>query len=155
MAQAVETAETEPENLMESVGKFVPQLQRQYHRGVNLDLTRGNADGVFERQVIAVTEQLFEKATDSIEHGMVKSSSDVDKNSWLQWCLELIATEKDALLEYAIKFNRSSCALSNFPKEHLPSGEYLAGVIAHVERQWQTWSSNLLERFLPKSSLAS
>jgi monoamine oxidase len=45
-----------------------------------------------------------------------------------------------ALLDEAILFNRSSCALSNFPSEHAISPEYLETIARDLAAAWREFA---------------
>jgi len=51
-------------------------------------------------------------------------------------------------------FNKTSCALSNFPFEHKPSGEYLHTIRRDLAAAWQSFAVAANERLLAKAGIA-
>jgi len=45
-----------------------------------------------------------------------------------------------SLVDDVIAFNRTSCALSNFPDEHHPSKEYMQTILRDIAAAWQEFS---------------
>ena len=99
-------------------------LGRQYQRGVNRDLSSGKAQGVFARQLLNVIR------------------------TWLQQLPDPITSRDtlNAFIASALRHNRSSCALSNFPDEHNPQGLYLAETLAAVEGYWSAFEIRLTSK---------
>lgn len=61
----------------------------------------------------------------------------------------------DELLVEAVRFNSSSCALSNFPFEHQPSREYLATIRRDLAAVWQAFALAANDRLLRKADTAT
>jgi monoamine oxidase len=55
-----------------------------------------------------------------------------------------------SLLDDVIAFNRTSCALSNFPDEHKPSNEYLQTILRDVAAAWREFSLTANQTLLAK-----
>lgn len=91
-------------------------LLRIYTRGVNRDLAKHQLADLFGRNVLAAHDAMFEQA-----------ELELNKLGYLH---EL----STALVSAALKHNRSSCALSNFPQEHHPSPDYVQNVLIQVEQ---------------------
>jgi monoamine oxidase len=53
-----------------------------------------------------------------------------------------------------IAFNRTSCALSNFPHEHQLSKEYIQTILRDVAAAWQEFSLSANRLLLAKSEAA-
>ncbi len=56
-----------------------------------------------------------------------------------------------SLLDDVIAFNRTSCALSNFPDEHQPSKEYLQTILRDLAAAWQEFSLSANRILLAKA----
>lgn len=106
---------------------LVGHLGRQYQRGVNRDLSSGKADGVFARQLLSVIRTWLQQLAQTPEAS--------DSRETL-----------NAFIATALRHNRSSCALSNFPDEHNPQGLYLAETLAAVEGYWSAFELRLTAR---------
>ena len=61
----------------------------------------------------------------------------------------------DQLLADAMIFNKSSCALSNFPGEHRPNGDYVRTIRRDLASAWQSFSVAANERLLAKARHAA
>ena len=57
----------------------------------------------------------------------------------------------DQLLADAMIFNKTSCALSNFPGEHRPNGDYVRTIRRDLASAWQSFSVAANERLLAKA----
>jgi monoamine oxidase len=55
------------------------------------------------------------------------------------------------VLAEAVIFNNTSCALSNFPFEHRPSGDYLRTIRRDLAAAWQAFAAAANERLLAKA----
>lgn len=60
-----------------------------------------------------------------------------------------------ALLEEALRFNASSCALSNFPGEHRPDAESLRAITLDLAAAWREFALELNSRLLASSGVAA
>lgn len=58
----------------------------------------------------------------------------------------------DALLDEAVRFNRSSCALSNFPFEHAPDADYLQVIRRDLAAAWRQFALSANEGLLPAAA---
>jgi monoamine oxidase len=59
-----------------------------------------------------------------------------------------------SLLDDVIAFNRTSCALSNFPDEHKPSSEYVKTILRDVAAAWREFSLTANQVLLAKGRTA-
>jgi monoamine oxidase len=57
----------------------------------------------------------------------------------------------DALLDEALRFNRGSCALSNFPAEHEPAAEYVQTIRRDLAAAWREFVLAANTRLVGKS----
>lgn len=128
-----------------ALAEQVPMLKRNYQRGINKDLSAHNSESLFARQVNnlidALLHQSSELLTAMVEENTPEYAAAEQQQKSQLWRESKSATakQKDTLVEYAYDFNRSSCALSNFPAEHLPSSVYVSEVLIQVEQKWQSW----------------
>lgn len=116
---------------MSELGTFLSglrqQIQRQYDRAVNRDLSRQNWQGLFGRNVRQVLQDLYAELLMQSEQGMDEDA------------LQQISSLPETLMQYALQKHRTSCALSNFPEEHMPDSAYVAEVIQITEQDWQAF----------------
>ena len=120
----------------QALAKALPQIQRAYQRGLNRDLSRQQAEGVFERQTLSAATLLLETGQKLLRG---ESAPAPEHPSWQAWCARQIGLQLDALLAYTHKFNASSCAISNFAQEHRPDADYLNHVLEQLISTWQQW----------------
>ncbi|WP_374341176.1 flavin monoamine oxidase family protein [Methyloversatilis sp.] len=57
----------------------------------------------------------------------------------------------DALLGEALKHNRTSCAISNFPQEHDPSPDYVARIRGDLASAWRAFAQSLNQALLDRA----
>jgi monoamine oxidase len=116
-------------------------------------LSRGQREQLTQRAMLGAMEALFAEAlaviedlpfdlTDvAVERGRCDLSPQVQAafNGAIQ-----------ALLDAAIDFNQTSCALSNFPLEHRPSKEYVSTTLRDIAAAWREFSIAANSRLLAK-----
>lgn len=98
-------------------------MNREYVRGLNRDLAKQNWQQMFARNVLMVEQQLLVDLEQDLAE--VETSTGLLKPE-LMGLLE-------SFVQDALKHNRSSCAVSNFPDEHQPSSQYIGEVLAQCE----------------------
>jgi monoamine oxidase len=57
------------------------------------------------------------------------------------------------LLDAALSFNKTSCAMSNFPQDHQPDGETLRAITLDLAAAWREFALELNDRLLSASGL--
>jgi monoamine oxidase len=95
------------------------------------------------RQALGILDDLpFDATTVPVERGRSALTPEVQKpfGDFLQ-----------KLLDDVIAFNRTSCALSNFPDEHNLSKEYVQTILRDVAAAWKAFSLSANELLLTKS----
>jgi len=60
----------------------------------------------------------------------------------------------DALVDEALRFNRSSCALSNFPVEHDPSPDYVQTIRRDLAAAWREFALTVNARIVARTAPA-
>lgn len=58
----------------------------------------------------------------------------------------------DELLEEAVRFNRTSCALSNFPYEHKPDAQYVKTIRRDLAAAWQDFALQVNDQLRGKAA---
>ena len=136
--------------LHDTLDSLLPGLKRGYQRGINRELSQHAIEGLFARQVVSLVDALLAGATSWIDEQFFHTHSPNDEDKRQQWesAKAQIRFQKEALIDYALHFNRSSCALSNFPAEHSPDADYFAQVLTQVELLWQNWCSTQQTKLL-------
>lgn len=118
-------------------------LFHSYRRLLNLGLSRQQRDQLTQRAMLGAMEQLFGNAlaeldslpfdTSAVE--VVKGRSDL--TPLVQSAFDGIM---QGLLNNVVEFNRTSCALSNFPDEHHLSKEYIQVILRDLAAAWAEFS---------------
>lgn len=124
-----------PNDIQVNLIKSIPGLKRGYQRGVNRDLSQHQCEGLFERQTLALIDNLMAESD-----GLLNQAEQKTEKPWQELQARL-QEHKNELVQYALHFNRTSCALSNFPDEHTPSSDYITSVLIQIETKWNQWSS--------------
>ncbi|MYM63034.1 hypothetical protein [Pseudomaricurvus sp. HS19] len=119
--------------LTDALQNEMPALKRGYQRGINVDLSRHLVDGILERQLLALVDDWLGVCSRLLDEGMGLGGDNPEALT------ARLAGVKDELVAYALQFNRSSCALSNFGEEHRPGRPYLERILIQVENRWQQW----------------
>ena len=126
-------------------------LKKQYERLLAQDLSRQQWDGCFQRNVVAVFEQVYDGALeqlqtlsfDTSETPVERGLSDLTKQT-----LAVFDGFVDDFLQFAVDKHRTSCALSNFPDEHKPDNTYVNVVKRDIAGLWQNFALNANAYFL-------
>ena len=119
--------------LTDALQNEMPALKRGYQRGINLDLSRHRVDGILERQLLALVDAWLEACSRLLGSGIGCGGDNPEA------LIARLAGLRDEMVSYALQFNRSSCALSNFGEEHRPGRDYLERILLQVESRWQQW----------------
>ena len=96
-------------------------MNREYVRGINRDLAKQNSQQLFSRNVVAVQQSFLSQLGSDL--------GDVPAETLK---LDLVNLQ-EIFIQEALKHNRSSCAVSNFPDEYRPSAVYIGDVLAQCE----------------------
>ena len=130
--------ETSSDTLTRAIALELPMLQREYQRGINRDLSTHRWQGVLERRVVELVERYLERCSSVLQDNPISSAQSITAADGAA-LRKSLGEFKDALIAHALKFNSSSCALSNFGEEHVPGAEYLASILTQVETRWSRW----------------
>ncbi|WP_221801742.1 hypothetical protein [Oceanobacter mangrovi] len=109
------------------------QTLRQYERNLNRDLSQQLGYEVLLRNVPTALDELASQLLEKVQQNELSLAS-------LEMLLDGYTAE---FLTVVLQKHRTSCALSNFPQEHNPAGEYLQRVIEAAEASWYRFSQQL------------
>lgn len=115
----------------------------QYRRRVQQALSAQQRDGITQRAVLDTVERVYRGALDQLRDlpfdmgavGIARGRSDLTPH-----LLASFMGFSDALLEDALRFNRTSCAMSNFPAEHEPAPDYVNVIRRHLAAAWREFA---------------
>ncbi len=113
-----------PDELDALLKRHLAAMNRNYLRAINRDLARHNSKDLFLRNVMGVLRD----ALTEIQRNPLIESVDSDLLH-----TRLCQLNQD-FIDAAVKHNRSSCAVSNFPQEHNPPNTVIAQVLSQCER---------------------
>jgi monoamine oxidase len=128
-----------------------------YCRRLSRSLAAQNKDELTQRAMLESIEEVYRKALEvldalafdmkdvAVERGRSGLTPDVQKP---------FRDLTQSLLDDVIAFNRTSCALSNFPHEHQLSKEYIQTILRDVAAAWQEFSLSANRLLLAKSEAA-
>ena len=110
-------AENSTTTSLASFEQYVTELRRtmkrQYDRNVNKDLSQQKWQGLFKRNITLLLKQAYEDSLRQLQNITIDS-----ENSYVQ-ALKPFEGIIEELMQYAVQKHRTSCALSNFPDEHI------------------------------------
>ena len=128
--------------------------RQRLHRG----LSSNQRDQLTQRAILGAIEEVygnalatldalpFDTASVAVERGRCALTPEVQApfGSFMKMLMEDVAA-----------FNRTSCALSNFPDEHLLSAEYEHVILRDIAAAWREFSLNANSLLLAKASPAA
>lgn len=134
----------------EQLNNLLPAFQRYYERSINKDLSSHQWQGLFSRNLLNTLDKLFDDALTLVEQQRIAMGelNPLESNELLAEIDQLVNHGKDQLMNHALNYNRSSCALSNFPDEHAPSPTYFAEVLMQIEQRHADWQQALSMRVM-------
>lgn len=114
-----------------------------YRQHINVSLARQQRDQLTQRAVLHSMERTFEAALAHLQ----TLSFDMKSVSVERGCSALTPAVQaafhgfiDRLLEDVTRFNRTSCALSNFPDEHHIPKDYEQALLRDIAAAWREFS---------------
>jgi monoamine oxidase len=128
-----------------------------YRHRLNRELATQRREQLTQRAVLESIEEVYAKALDvlddlsfdmshiAVERGRSALTPDVQKP---------FRDLMQSLMDDVIAFNRTSCALSNFPDEHHLSKEYMQAILRDLAAAWQEFSLSANRLLLAKIELA-
>lgn len=129
----------------------------RYRERVHQALSRQDDAQLTQRAVLAALESVYSDALLQLEQlPLATAHLPVERGraALTPRVLEPFQGLADDLLAEAVVFNNTSCALSNFPFEHRPSGEYLHTIRRDLAAAWQAFAVAANARLLAKASIA-
>jgi monoamine oxidase len=132
------------------------QAMARYRERVHRALSQQDDGQLTQRAVLGALESLYEEALKQLEQlPLVCAHLPVEQGraALTPVVLEPFKGLADELLAEVVIFNNTSCALSNFPFEHRPSGEYLRTIRRDLAAAWQAFALAANERLLAKAGV--
>ncbi|WP_051357104.1 flavin monoamine oxidase family protein [Azorhizobium doebereinerae] len=130
-----------------------------YRRHLTADLSVQQRDQLTQRAVLAAVEGVFDQALallDSLPFDMARVGVERGRSALTPEVQKPFGPFLQAIMDDVAAFNRTSCALSNFPDEHKPSKDYMQAMLRDVAAAWQEFSLGanrlLLAKGVPSST---
>jgi monoamine oxidase len=124
-----------------------------YRQRLNFGLSNGQREQITQRAMLGAMEAVLKEALVVLESlpfdhsGVAVEKGRSDLTPQVQKAFEGFIQE---LLDGVIDFNRTSCALSNFPDEHKLSREYIDVTLRDVAAAWREFSLEANQILLDK-----
>jgi hypothetical protein len=108
-------------------------MKREYIRAINRDLSQHLYAGTLARNSLAIVKELI----DELKSAMLSGELEFNK---AQYCINesdktTLITLINEFTQAALQHNRTSCALSNFGREHAPDQVYLDEIAERIQGQ--------------------
>ena len=117
-------------------------LQR-YRLQLNQGLATQNKDQLTQRALLGSVEQIYSEALrelDALPFDVSAVAIERGRSALTPVVLDPFDGFINALIEEAVQFNRSSCAISNFPGEHKPDQEYVQTIRRDLAAAWREFA---------------
>jgi monoamine oxidase len=121
-------------------------ILERYKRLLHQNLASQRTGQLTQRAVLGVMEQVYSEALarlGELSFDPPAGSIETGLPALAQELLAPFVGFNKFLLDEAIAFNGSSCALSNFPSEHRPSPEYLETTARDLAAAWREFAYNV------------
>ncbi|CAN2532272.1 hypothetical+protein [Methylocapsa aurea] len=124
-----------------------------YRQRLNFGLSNGQREQITQRAMLGAMEAVLKEAIAVLEglpfdHSVV--SVDKGRSDLTPLAQKAFDGFIQELLDGVIDYNRTSCALSNFPEEHKPSKDYLNVTLLDIAAAWKEFSLDANQILLDK-----
>ena len=130
-----------------------------YRRNLNKLMASPDKEIVTQRAMVATVEQVFSEALMRLEQlpfDMTNVAVDKGRSALTPDVLKTFDGFIQYLIDAVIQYNRTSCALSNFPGEDKPSKDYLQAILRDIAAAWKEFALSVNSFFIAKTpALAS
>jgi monoamine oxidase len=125
-----------------------------YRRRINHRLATQQRDQLTQRAVLDTMEQVFSDALaqiQSLPFDLAGQPVENGRSALTPRVQSAFDGFLQTLLDRVVAFNRTSCALSNFPDEHDPSHAYMQAILRDLAAAWAEFSRSANGILLSKS----
>lgn len=114
----------------------------RYRQHLHQMLSRQDRDRVTQRAVLAAIEQTYTRALEQLARldVAVPPVAMSEQDGLTPRVLKAFSGFSKTLVDEALAFNATSCALSNFADEHHPDGDYLRAITADLAAAWMEFA---------------
>lgn len=124
-----------------------------YRHRLNLGLSRQQRDQLTQRALLESVEEVFSAALGQLKDLPFRTDGvavERGRSALTPLVQAPFGTFLKSLVDDVAAFNRTSCALSNFPQEHRLGGEYMQVILRDVAAAWQEFSRSANALLLTK-----
>jgi monoamine oxidase len=139
-------------------GRFVAgqqaQLLETYRKHLNKLMASPDKEIVTQRAMVATMEQVFSEALLQLEHirfDMAGVPIEKGRSALTPDILKTFDGLIQHLIDSVIEYNRTSCALSNFPGEDKPSRDYLQAILRDIAAAWKEFCLSVNAFFVART----
>ncbi|MGJ4952003.1 flavin monoamine oxidase family protein [Bradyrhizobium sp. HKCCYLS20291] len=128
-----------------------------YRQRLNRSLATQQREQLTQLAVLGAMEQVFAAALqvlDALTFEMRDVVVERGRSALMPEIQKPFRDVMQSLLDDAVAFNRTSCALSNFPFEHKPSKDYVQTILRDIAAAWQEFSLAANRLLLAKAEAA-
>jgi monoamine oxidase len=122
------------------VGVQTGAALENYRHRLNHNLANQQRDQLTQRAILETVEEVYSRALSILDDLPFDTSDLTVERGRSTMTPDVQAPFRDflqSLIDDVIAFNRTSCALSNFPDEHHPSKEYMQTILRNIAAAWQ------------------
>ncbi len=139
-------------------GRFVAGQQAHildaYRKHLNKLMASPDKEIVTQRAMVATMEQVFSEALLQLEHLSFDMAGVPIEKGRSALTPDILKTF-DGLIQYlidaVIEYNRTSCALSNFPGEDKPSRDYMQAILRDIAAAWKEFCLSVNAFFVART----
>jgi monoamine oxidase len=125
-----------------------------YRHRLNRSLSAQQRDQLTQRALLETMEDVFDQALvvlRDLEFDMEATTVERGRSSLIPDLQQTFGALMRSALDDVVAFNRTSCALSNFPDEHHLSKEYTQVILRDIAAAWQAFSLSANRLLLAKA----
>jgi monoamine oxidase len=114
-----------------------------YRHRLNQNLVNQQSDQLTQMAILETVEEVYGRAITILDDLPLDTSNLGVERGRSAMMPDVQAPFRDfmqSLVDDVVAFNRTSCALSNFPHEHRPSKEYMQTILRDIAAAWQEFS---------------
>lgn len=114
-----------------------------YRRRLHRSLAAQQREQLTQRAILESMEEVFDRALavlDELDFDVATVMVERGRSSLTPGVQQPFGDLMQSVLDDVVAFNRTSCALSNFPDEHRPSREYLQAILRDIAAAWREFS---------------
>jgi monoamine oxidase len=127
-----------------------------YRHRLNRSLAAQQREQLTQRAILESMEEIFDKALAELD-GLVVDAGAVTvergRSSLMPEVQRPFGELMRSVVDDVVAFNRTSCALSNFPDEHRLSRDYLQVILRDIAAAWQDFSLSANRLLLAKAKI--